>query len=146
MNQESSSGEKAMDLRSGNGTLIAGVLTAVGVSVCCVAPLVLLALGISGAWISTLTALEPLRPVFIGLTLLFLGLSFRKVYLNPQACAPGIPCADSHTVKRAYSDPSRPLIPTPVGHPFRRNAATDCEVNPATHSSSLGIGGRHPSE
>ena len=28
---------------------------------------------------------------------------------------------------RAYSDPSRPLIPTQVGHPFRRNAATDSE-------------------
>ena len=89
-----------MDLRDGKGTLIAGVLTAVGASVCCVAPLVLLALGISGAWISNLTALEPLRPVFIGLTLLFLGLSFRKVYLNPQACVPGTPCADPRTVKR----------------------------------------------
>lgn len=89
-----------MDLRDGKGTLIAGVLTAVGASVCCVAPLVLLALGIGGAWISNLTALEPLRPVFIGLTLLFLGLSFRKVYLNPQACVPGTPCADPRTVKR----------------------------------------------
>lgn len=89
-----------MDLRDGKGTLIAGVLTAVGASVCCVAPLVLLALGIGGSWISTLTALEPLRPLFIGLTLLFLGLSFRKVYLNPQACVPGTPCADPRTVKR----------------------------------------------
>ncbi len=89
-----------MDLRSGKETLIAGVLTAVGASVCCVAPLVLLALGISGAWIGTLTALEPLRPVFIGLTLLFLGLSFRKIYLNPQTCVPGTPCADPRTVKR----------------------------------------------
>ena len=89
-----------MDLGNGRGTLIGGVLTAVGASVCCVAPLVLLALGISGAWISTLTALEPLRPVFIGLTLLFLGLSFRKVYLNPQTCVPGAACADPHTVKR----------------------------------------------
>ncbi|HMS85337.1 MAG TPA: mercuric transporter MerT family protein [Nitrospira sp.] len=89
-----------MDLGNGKGTLIASVLTAVGAAVCCVAPLVLLALGISGAWISTLTALEPLRPVFIGLTLLFLGLSFRKVYLHPQTCVPGTACADSHTVKR----------------------------------------------
>ena len=46
----------------------------------------------------------------------------------------------------AYSDPSRPLIPTQVGHPFRRNAATESEVNPATFPSPLGIGGRHPSE
>lgn len=89
-----------MDLGNGKGTLIASVLTAVGASVCCVAPLVLLALGISGAWVSTLTALEPLRPVFIGLTLLFLGLSFRKVYLNPQTCVRCAACADAHTVKR----------------------------------------------
>jgi hypothetical protein len=46
----------------------------------------------------------------------------------------------------AYSDPSRPLIPTQVGHPFRWNAATGSEVNPATFPSPLGIGGRHPSE
>ncbi|TXG86024.1 MAG: hypothetical protein E6R14_03575, partial [Thermomicrobiales bacterium] len=46
----------------------------------------------------------------------------------------------------AYSDPSRPLIPTQGGHPFRRNAATDSDVKPATFSSLLGIGGRHPSE
>jgi len=48
--------------------------------------------------------------------------------------------------QRAYSDPIRPLIPTQVGHPFRRNAATDSDVKPATISSLLGIGGRHPSE
>lgn len=100
MNQESGSGEKAMDLRSGKGTLIAGALAAVGASVCCVAPLVLLALGISGAWMSTLTALEPLRPVFIGLTLLFLGLSFRKVYTNLQACVPGTPCVEQRKAER----------------------------------------------
>ena len=46
----------------------------------------------------------------------------------------------------AYSDPSRPLIPTQVGHPFRRNAATDSDRKPATFSSLLGIGGRHPSD
>jgi hypothetical protein len=46
----------------------------------------------------------------------------------------------------AYSDPSRPLIPTQVGHPFRRNAATDSDRKPATFPSLLGIGGRHPSE
>jgi mercuric ion binding protein len=32
----------------------------------CVAPLVLITLGISGAWISQLMALEPYRPLFIG--------------------------------------------------------------------------------
>jgi len=82
------------------GSLVAGVLAGIGASVCCVGPLVLLALGVSGAWIGNLTALEPYRPFFIGLTLLFLGLAFRKLYVVPQVCAPGTPCADPKTSRR----------------------------------------------
>lgn len=77
--------------------LIAGVVAAIGASVCCVGPLVLLALGIGGTWVGSLTAMEPYRPYFIGLTLLFLGLAFRRLYLVPQVCTPGTPCADPRT-------------------------------------------------
>ena len=80
-----------------HGSMIAAVLAAIGASLCCIGPLVLLALGISGAWISYLTALEPYRPIFIGITLIFLGLAFRKLYLVPQQCAPGDACAVSAT-------------------------------------------------
>ncbi|MGS9811080.1 mercuric transporter MerT family protein, partial [Pseudomonas aeruginosa] len=66
---------------TGKGSLVASSLTAIGASVCCVGPLVLLALGVSGTWVGALTMMEPLRPLFIGLTLLFLGLAFRKLYL-----------------------------------------------------------------
>jgi mercuric ion transport protein len=76
------------------GTLFAGALAAIGASICCVGPLVLLMLGIGGAWVASLTALEPLRPWLIGATLLFLGLSLRRLYLQPQVCAPGAACAD----------------------------------------------------
>lgn len=85
---------------SGKGSLIAGALAAIGASVCCVGPLVLLALGIGGTWIGSLTAMEPYRPFFVGLTLLFLGLAFRKLYLVPKVCAPGTPCADFRTRQR----------------------------------------------
>jgi mercuric ion transport protein len=85
---------------AGKGSLIAGTLTAIGASVCCVGPLVLLALGIGGTWVGNLTAMEHYRPIFIGLTLLFLSLTFRLLYLVPQVCAPNTPCADSHTIKR----------------------------------------------
>lgn len=85
---------------SAKGSLIAGVLAGIGASICCVGPLVLLAFGIGGAWVGNLTAMEPYRPAFIGLALLFLGLAFRKLYLAPQACAPGTPCADPRTVRR----------------------------------------------
>ncbi|MBS0456461.1 MAG: mercury transporter MerT [Proteobacteria bacterium] len=85
---------------TGRLPLIAGVLSAIGASLCCVGPLVLLALGIGGAWIGDLTAMEPFRPIFIGLTLLFLGLAFRRLYLVPQTCTPGTPCADPRTIRR----------------------------------------------
>jgi mercuric ion transport protein len=67
--------------------LAGGVLAGIGASACCVGPFLLLSLGIGGAWIGHLTALEPYRPIFIGLTVLFLGLAFRKLYLVPQNCA-----------------------------------------------------------
>ena len=79
--------------RLSKGTLVAGVITGITASVCCIGPLVLLMLGISGSWISNLTAMEPYRPIFIGLTLLFLGLAFRKLYLAPKSCAVDKPCA-----------------------------------------------------
>lgn len=85
------------------GSLVAGVLAAIGASVCCVGPLALLMLGIGGAWISNLTALEPMRPWFIAATLLFLGLAFRRVYLQPQVCEPGALCAEPKILGRQRS-------------------------------------------
>ncbi len=85
---------------TGKSSLIAGALAAIGASVCCVGPLVLLTLGVGGSWVGSLTAMEPYRPIFIGLTLLFVGLTFRKLYLVPQVCTPGTPCADPRTIRR----------------------------------------------
>ncbi|MBI3146111.1 MAG: mercury transporter MerT [Pseudogulbenkiania sp.] len=81
-------------------SLVASVLSAIGASACCVGPLVLLALGIGGAWVGNLTAMEPYRPVASGLTLLFLGLAFRQLYLVPQACAVGMSCTDPQALRR----------------------------------------------
>ncbi len=81
-------------------SLVAGALAAIGASVCCVVPLVLLMMGIGGAWIASLTALEPLRPWFIAATLLFLGLAFRRLYLQPQVCEPGTACAEPIVIRR----------------------------------------------
>jgi mercuric ion transport protein len=79
------------------GALVASGLAAIVASVCCVGPLVLLTVGISGAWISNLTAFEPYRPIFIGATSIFLGLAFRKLYLVPQSCESGDACANPTT-------------------------------------------------
>lgn len=82
-----------------NRSMIAAVIAAIGASLCCVGPLVLLALGISGTWISNLTALEPYRPIFTGITLIFLFLAFRKLYLLPRQCAPDDACAIPGTLR-----------------------------------------------
>ncbi len=72
---------------------IGAVLAAVGASVCCVVPLLLLSLGISGAWISTLTSFTAVRPVFIVLTFVFIGLSYRQIFLKPNICGADEACA-----------------------------------------------------
>src|SRR5258708_18348192 len=91
---------KSNAAQGGKGILMAGILSAIGASICCVGPLVLLALGVSGAWIGSLTALEPYRPIFIGLTMLFLGFAFYRLYLVRPACSPESACANPRTLKR----------------------------------------------
>lgn len=71
-----------------------GVIGAILASTCCIAPLALLMLGVSGAWIGTLTALEPYKPYFAAVTLIFIGLGFRQVYFKARpACVEGSYCA-----------------------------------------------------
>jgi mercuric ion transport protein len=76
-------------------TLAGGALAAIAASVCCLGPLILVSLGVGGAWVSNLTLLEPFRPIFIVIALLFMVVAYRKIYHVPQekACAPGTMCA-----------------------------------------------------
>jgi len=71
-----------------------GVVGAILASACCVAPLLLLMLGVSGAWIGNLTALEPYKPLFATVALIFIGLGFWQVYFKTKpACDDGSYCA-----------------------------------------------------
>ena len=90
---ESNASEPTGSRLTAHRSVIAVAITAVAGSVCCVAPLVLLLLGISGAWIGYLTALQPYTPIFITVALVFVGLAFRKLYLVRPACAPDGSCA-----------------------------------------------------
>ena len=89
-----------MQLPSSKSSMTAGVLAAIGASVCCVGPLVLLGLGVSGAWIGNLVAVEPFRPIFIAVTLLFFVLAYRKLYRRAEVCATDAPCADPSVLSR----------------------------------------------
>ena len=69
---------------------VGSITAALAASSCCVIPLVLFTLGVSGAWISRLTALAPYQPLFVVLTLGFLAWGFWMVYRKPKvACAEG---------------------------------------------------------
>lgn len=81
-------------------TSIGAVLAAIGASVCCVGPLLLLSMGIGGAWVSTLTSFASVRPIFITLTIIFTGLGYRKLYLLPQKCDEDKQCALPKIAKR----------------------------------------------
>ncbi len=75
------------------GTLVAGGLAAILASTCCLGPLVLVTLGVSGAWIGNLVILEPYRPLFIGVALVALYFAWRRIFRPVQACEPGEVCA-----------------------------------------------------
>ena len=81
------------ETRNGRGALAAGGLAAILASACCLGPLVLLSLGIGGAWIAYLTALEPYRPVFIALALLALFFAGRRIFRAAVECKAGEVCA-----------------------------------------------------
>ncbi len=74
------------------GTLlgIGGVLGAIAASTCCILPLVLFFLGVSGAWVGNLTALEPYQPIFIAVTLGLLATGFYLVYRRPKPVAASV--------------------------------------------------------
>jgi MerT mercuric transport protein. len=75
------------------GSVFAGAAAAIGASACCAGPLVLVMLGVGGAWGSRLVALEPLQPYFVAVALACFGFAFHRLYRKPQACAPGEVCA-----------------------------------------------------
>lgn len=85
----------------GTGTLAAGGLAAVLASTCCLGPLVLVSLGLGGAWVSNLTVLEPFRPWFLGAALVALFFAWRRIFRPAVACKPGEVCAVPAT-RRAY--------------------------------------------
>jgi mercuric ion transport protein len=71
-----------------------GVLGALAASSCCILPLVLFGLGVSGAWIGNLTRLAPYQPYFIAATAACLGGGYWLRYRSRKiACADREVCA-----------------------------------------------------
>ena len=89
--------EENFTFDSGRGrTLMAagGLLGALAASSCCIIPVVLFSLGISGAWIANFTQLAPYQPYFLAATLVFLGTGYWLVRrASKRACDDGEACA-----------------------------------------------------
>lgn len=75
-------------------------LAAIGASICCVVPLALVLLGISGAWVANLTALDPYRPWFTAATLLFLAAAYWTLYGPASRCRSDGTCVDERLLAR----------------------------------------------
>lgn len=73
---------------------LGGLFGALAASSCCILPVVLFSLGISGAWIANFTQLAPYQPIFIGAAVAFVGAGYWLVYrASRQACTADQACA-----------------------------------------------------
>src|SRR5258708_14969790 len=71
-----------------------GLLGAFAAASCCILPLTLFGLGVSGVWIGNFTRLAPYQPWFIAATIAFLGYGYWLGYRSSRlACAHGRGCA-----------------------------------------------------
>ena len=71
-----------------------GMLGALAASSCCILPLVLFSLGVSGAWIGNFTRLAPYQPYCLAATLVSLGTGYWLVHgASKLACVGGQACA-----------------------------------------------------
>ncbi len=69
-----------------------GVLGAVAASSCCALPLTFVSVGISGAWIGTLTKLAPYQPIFFAVATGCIAAGFWSIYGRKQPVCDGPEC------------------------------------------------------
>ena len=77
----------------GVSALIAGGLAAILGSACCLGPLILVTIGVSGIWIGNLAQLQPYHWFFVGIALMAQFLAYRKIFRPAQSCKAEKICA-----------------------------------------------------
>lgn len=75
-----------------SASIVAGAVSAIGASACCVLPLALVSFGLGGAWVAQLRELERFYPVFVTVAVAAFGYAFYRLYLRPAPCAPEATC------------------------------------------------------
>lgn len=81
--------------------LMTGGLAAFLTGVCCVVPLILVSVGLGGAWLANLRAFEPYRWIFIGVALVALAFAWKRIFRPAADCKPDEICSRPR-VKRSY--------------------------------------------
>jgi copper chaperone CopZ len=76
-------------------------VSAVAASACCWLPLFLLGFGASAAGASA--AFEQVRPFFLAVAAILLGVGFYLTYFRKEACAPGAECAPPNPKLRRFN-------------------------------------------
>lgn len=68
--------------------LVGGVISSIAASICCIGPMLLLAIGISGSWMSRLMVLESHFLALASMSLALIGTAGWKL-VNPRPCDAG---------------------------------------------------------
>ena len=106
---------------------LAGAVTAsIAASICCLGPLLAVALGVGGAWTSRISALEPYRPVSIGAMLAFLMLAFYREYRT--LCAEGCSRRTSQVALWIVSPLALAMLAVPYVTPYLSYARANDRV------------------
>lgn len=72
-------------LRGQRAAAAGGIVGALASLSCCVLPLVLFTIGVSGSWISNLVQLAPYQPYFIAITIACLACGYWLVYRSARS-------------------------------------------------------------
>ena len=98
-----------------------GMLGALAASSCCILPVALFSIGVSGAWIGNFTGLAPYQPYFVAAALISLGAGYRAVYRSSKRdcaghgeCARGLP----NPLVRAVLIAATALVAAALGFDF----------------------------
>ncbi|MGH8241961.1 MAG: mercuric transporter MerT family protein [Steroidobacteraceae bacterium] len=79
--------------RLARAAVAGGIFASLGIcAACCLLPLVLIALGVGGAFVGAFELLAPYKWIFVTLTTAFLAWSFYAVYWKPTKCTAGRNC------------------------------------------------------
>lgn len=78
--------------RSARWGVAAAIGAAVAASACCTVPLLLVSLGVGGAWVGSLTAFEPFRPLFVAVAVAALGYVVWREWRAARLAASGAGC------------------------------------------------------